>query len=252
LAIPKQFCTALLCSLFVLAGCSSSNLPGEFISGTHQNRQIEISDDIPPDSAMAAAIAPYAERLESRMQRELVISTGIFTKDKPEGTLGNLIADITRRRASLELKTWVDMSVINNGGLRRPLYEGSITVGDIYELMPFENTLVVLKMTGQQVQKLAGQLAQIGGEPVSGLRMRIENREARDIMVGSRTVMQDSTYWVATNSYLANGGGDMPALHHPKERIDTGVTIRRMIIDYLDDQQKLEPKKDFRIRQNGG
>lgn len=207
-----------------------------------------MNDGISPDSAMAATIVPYANRLESRMERELVVSNGVFTKDKPEGTLGNLIADITRRRASVELETWVDMSVMNNGGLRRPLYEGVITVGDIYELMPFENTLVILKMTGRNVQKLAGQIAQIGGEPVSGLRMRIEDDNALDIMVGARTIVPNSTYLVATNSYLANGGGDMPALHHTLERIETGVTIRQMIIDYLDDQQELEPKKDLRIR----
>jgi len=186
--------------------------------------------------------------MESIMDRVLVQSIGRFEVDQPEGTLGNLIADIVRRRASLELGTWVDMSVVNNGGLRRPITKGNVTVRDIYELMPFENTLVILTMSGKQVQKLADEIVETGGEPVSGLRLRKEGKKAEDVLVGTRTLSSDSTYLVATNNYLVDGGGNMPTLWNTIKVNDTGLSIRQVIIDYLEDKRTIEPQLDGRIR----
>lgn len=235
-------CTASGCA--VLQNNTIPPLNYQYVD--HNNTQIDNS--IAPDSLIASLIKPYAEDMESIMDRVLVQSIGRFEVDQPEGTLGNLIADIVRRRASLELGTWVDMSVVNNGGLRRPITKGNVTVRDIYELMPFENTLVILTMSGKQVQKLADEIVETGGEPVSGLRLRKEGKKAEDVLVGTRTLSSDSTYLVATNNYLVDGGGNMPTLWNTIKVNDTGLSIRQVIIDYLEDKRTIEPQLDGRIR----
>lgn len=246
----RIFISGLLIVLGTGSGCTvfqkSVNPPLTYQYVDHSNTQVDKS--IAPDSVTASLITPYAEELESIMHRVLVKSAGRFEVNQPEGTLGNLIADIVRRRASLELGTWVDMSVINNGGLRRPITKGKVTVRDIYELMPFENTLIILTMSGTQVQNLADEIVETGGEPVSGLRLRNEEGQAEDVLVGTRTLSADSTYLVATNNYLVDGGGSMPSLWEAAKVNDTGLSIRQVIIDYLEAKRTIEPQLDGRIR----
>ena len=75
--------------------------------------------------------------------------------------------------------------------------------------MPFENTISVLLLSGEQVRMLADQIAARRGEPVSGIRFRIEDGRAVDILVGAEPLRRNQEYWVATNSYVADGGDGM-------------------------------------------
>src|SRR5690606_12284314 len=117
--------------------------------------------------------------------------------------------------------------------LRNPLPQGDITVGHIFELMPFENTISVLTLSGVQVQRMADQIAADGGEPVSGIRFRINNGKATDILVNYEPLNPDSTYLVATNNYMADRGGSIEALWNPIHRVDLDVLIRDAMIEYI-------------------
>jgi 2',3'-cyclic-nucleotide 2'-phosphodiesterase (5'-nucleotidase family) len=171
-----------------------------------------------------------------------------IVKAKPEGALGNLTADMVRN-AMVSLRGHVvHMAVINNGGLRVPLYKGPITVGRVYELMPFDNTLVLLKLSGAQVLSLADELAKFGGEPVSGIRFRIEDGKAADVLLGVNSVDPEAEYWVATHNYLADGGGDFPTLWKPLERVDFAVNLRDVFIREFILHPNPEPRLEGRIR----
>ena len=239
--------TLLFAALLLLAGCGPlQKLNFEFSGQRHQSYAIDST--LVADSLLNAYISPYRSELYEEMDRVLVTATGDFTEGRPEGPLGNLIADILRRRAALLLNDWVDVGLMNGGGIRRPLYAGEVRVGDIYEMLPFENTLVILTMNGRQLQQLADEIAATGGEPISGMRMRMSGGKATDIIVGSRTVEPDSTYLVATNNYLADGGGRLSSLWKPLERMNTGLSVREIVITYLNDRQLIRPKVDYRIR----
>lgn len=233
--------------LLTLAGCSSTQEAlGPAKSGSIEYH--EITGEIIPDEAMAYFIEPYVAPIRHTMNRVLTVSEGSFTRAQPEGTLGNLAADILRSRAAYEMRTRVDVAIMNNGGLRIPLPEGDITVGQIFELMPFENHITVLKFSGNQILKLAGEIAAMGGEPVSGLRMRIQDGMARDVLVGHQNVNPERFYWVATNNWMADGGGDMPTLWEPIERVDHDLLIRDAFIEYLNHQTVIQPNIDHRLR----
>src|SRR5690606_33834419 len=142
----------------------------------------------------------------------------------PEGALGNFAADAMRTVAAEALGEPVDIAVTNNGGLRVPIPEGPITVGALFELMPFENALVLLTLSGTQVDSLAGQIARIGGEPVAGLTFTIEepSRRAVDVRVNGEPVDPGRLYRVVTSDYLADIGGGLPVLSEYRERVDVG------------------------------
>lgn len=61
----------------------------------------------------------------------------------PEGLLGNFVCDLTFDRARNQAKNTPDFCILNKGGLRTPVLKGPITRGKLFELMPFENEIVI-------------------------------------------------------------------------------------------------------------
>lgn len=208
----------------------------------------EIGPDIEENLAMNRLLAPYITDMSYRMGQVIAYSEAPITRDRPEGTLNNLSADIIRHWAVRELRHPVDIGVANFGGLRAPLPQGNITVGHIYELMPFENTIAVLRLTGSQVREMANQIAVRGGEPVSGIRFRIQDGRAVDILVGTEPLRDDRSYWVATNSFMADGGDGISVFLRVQERIDLPVLIRDAMISYIRSRRHLHYELEQRIR----
>jgi 2',3'-cyclic-nucleotide 2'-phosphodiesterase (5'-nucleotidase family) len=241
----------LLLVSFMMISCSASRNGVEhepyYLSG-FEYWNYSMADFIDDDEVIASIIVPYRTDIEGQLSTVLTRSTGIIERGKPEGALGNLTADILRNRATREIDKTVHIAILNNGGLRVPLPEGPVNIGHIFELMPFENHITILKLTGEQVISLADEIAAVGGEPVSGIRFRIKNGRAEDVLVGSRSVDPNERYWIATNNWLADGGGDMPTLWSPQERWDMQVLIRDAFIEYLKYMPVIEPVTDSRIR----
>jgi 2',3'-cyclic-nucleotide 2'-phosphodiesterase (5'-nucleotidase family) len=241
----------LLLVSVMMVSCSASRKGVEqepyYLSG-FEYWNYSMADFIEDDEAIASIIDPYRLDIEDQLNTVLTRSTGIIERGIPEGALGNLTADILRNRATREMDKTVHIAILNNGGLRVPLPEGPVNVGHIFELMPFENHITILKLSGEQVISLADEIAAVGGEPVSGIRFRIRNGRAEDVLVGNRTVVKHDIYWIATNNWLADGGGDMPTLWSPQERLDIQVLIRDAFIEYLKYMPVIEPVTDSRIR----
>jgi 2',3'-cyclic-nucleotide 2'-phosphodiesterase (5'-nucleotidase family) len=213
---------------------------------THRN--VRIDSNLVADPDILAFLHPYSSRLTVSMGMVIAEAPYDITKAKPEGALGNLTADMVRNAMVSMRGHVVHMAVINNGGLRVPLYKGPITVGRVYELMPFDNTLVLLKLNGAQVLKLADEIAAFGGEPVSGIRFRIDEGKAADVLLGVNSVNPEAEYWVATHNYLADGGGDFPTLWKPLERIDFAMNLRDVFIREFIYHPNPEPRLEGRIR----
>jgi len=239
---------SLLTALLLLTQCGTPERIYEYHPSEKDHIYYDIDDTIGDDETISEYIGPYVREMARTMNRVLTVSEGPFERGKPEGALGNLSADIVRYRATAELRKRVDVSVMNNGGLRVPLPEGEITVGHIYELMPFENYIAVLRFSGEQIRQIADELAAVNGEAVSGIRFRIVDGRARDILVDSLSVDPERHYWLATNNWMADGGGDAPTLWEPLERRNIDILIRDAIIEYLRVKESIAPYTDQRIR----
>ncbi len=240
--------TLFFAALLILTHCGTTEQVYDYTPADEAHIYYDIDGTLEDDEDISEYIAPYVRSMARTMNRVITISEGAFERGKPEGALGNLAADIVRYRATAGMGKRVDVSVMNNGGLRVPLPEGKITVGHIYELMPFENYIAVLRFTGEQLKQIADELASVNGEAVSGIRFRIVDGKARDILVDSLSVDPDRHYWVATNNWMADGGGDAPTLWEPLERRNIDVLIRNAIIEYLNVRETIAPYIDQRIR----
>lgn len=215
---------------------------------SYNSRNMQVNSEIKPDPTISAILAPYKKHVHKVMDKVVGYSTGTFKKGLPDGTLENLVADAIRTAAGNITGKNIDIGVISNSGIQAGLGKGKITLGMIYNVMPYNNHLVILSLTGKQVQALADEIAASNGEPVSGLRMSIINGKGEAVLIGSQTLHPDSVYTVATNDYLANGGGNLSALWKPKKRIDENLSIRKAITTYIENRGVISPLEDGRIR----
>lgn len=211
-------------------------------------------DSIAPDESVLKTIAPYKARLDSLMNVELILSEGEFKKAQPEGSLGNMVCDVLMQYAKSK-KFEPHLCLLNNGGLRIPvIYKGPVTVRTVYELMPFENQLLLVRISGKQFYELMKMIAESGGAPVAGIEMVIQDKNIHNLLVQGKPFDESKSYWVLTSDYLANGGDKYDALKNPLEKIDMNKLIRDALIEMLDkmdtDGAHLIPVTDGRIRKN--
>lgn len=238
--------TAIL--LFTFLGCSSSKGTLTYQIKSAQGDNHIVNDDIEPDEDMAYFIEPYAGPIRARMNRVLTVSEGTFTVNQPEGSLGNLVADITRSRATYLTRARVDIAVLSNNRLRSPLSEGEITVSDVFDVMPFDYSITVMKFSGRQILNIADEIAAAGGEPISGMRLRIQDGKASDVLIGYRSIDPEQEYLLATSNWAAEGGGDISTLWEPLDRTDHELLIRDALVDYLNNRSTIQPQIDYRLR----
>lgn len=194
--------------------------------------------DARPDAEAIALLTPYKYRVDSMMGH--VIGTSAIDMDahRPESLLSNLVADILREAASSTLGRPADMGLVNMGGLRTTLSRGSITMGDAYEILPFENSLCILTLRGSSLRKLFENIAYRLGEGVSGVRLEVSaDRKLLDATIGGLPIDDDRLYTVATIDYLAEGNDGMSALTEATSRIcPPGATLRSLFITYVEQQ----------------
>tara|TARA_R100001143_G_C3361193_1_gene136091 strand:+ start:4740 stop:5450 length:711 start_codon:yes stop_codon:yes gene_type:complete len=202
-----------------------------------------------PDSEIAALLNAYRPGVDAVMDKPIAVVKDTLRFDKPESALGNMAADALRFRAALELRKFVHLGIIGEGSFKTYLIPGTLTLGDVYEFMPYENHLVILQLKGDQVIELIDQVASVGGAPVSGARFRIDaDNRARGLLVNAEVVDLNKEYLVATSSWAANGGDQFPALWNAAGRIDLDLSVKDLYVDFFQGRSELYNETDGRIR----
>ena len=164
-----------------------------------------------------------------------VVGTLSVTMDKgqPESSLGDWMADAYLYMAREKFKTKVDGAMMNFGGIRlTQLAAGPITRGKVFELMPFDNLLILQKMTGAQLQQLLDHIASRNGWPLAGITMEIKDKKAVNIKVGGELLDNAATYVIANSDFVANGGDDAAMLRSIPQ-INMGYLMRDALFDYI-------------------
>lgn len=199
-----------------------------------------IDASVPDDPAVTTAIAPYRARV---VALETVIGRldGELRKGGiGGGSLGNFVTDAisARARAALPNET-IAVAITNSGGLRKnSITAGDIRISDIYELLPFENSLVAVDLTGEQLLRflrviVARRDAQSGARIVYRRNVEQNADELISARLGNREIDRAATYTVVTIDYLVNRGGDYAVLQEASRTRPLGVTLRDAVLDYV-------------------
>lgn len=183
------------------------------------------------DAHIETVIRPYRDSMQAEMKQVLVISDTVLTKSQPESDLGNLLAEILLDKSQKYTGRKVDIAVINFGGIRiTQLPKGSITNENAFELMPFDNKIVLLEIDGATLHGLFDKMASTGGTPIAGARYVIDNKKATNIIIQGKPIDPAGRYTVSISDYLANGGDNLDVLK-PIPQISTGVLLRDAFIE---------------------
>ena len=221
-------------ALLVLFSCSTSY---NIQSSDSNITEVKAS----ADSSVLAIIAPYQKAIEAEMNEILTYSKIRLTKKGTESLLGNFVTDLCLNYSDAHL------CVMNNGGLRTSIDKGPISRGKIYELMPFENELVVLELNKEDYLELLDYICKRGGEPFSGISI-IMDKEG-NVLSNSWPVNFENNekVKVITSDYLANGGDKMSFFQN-KEQYKVGLKLRDAIIDHCNKNDTIIATLDGRIK----
>ena len=198
-----------------------------------------IDSSIPDDAAVDKMLAAYSPKVH-----ELDVVLGKLKGELRKGgagsgSLGNFVADGMRAEASLKLGKHVDLALMNGGGLRRnTIGEGDLRARDIFELLPFENALVTMDLTGEQVLKLLGVVV-TSREAQSGARITYiikadKSFQLESAKLGDKEIDSSATYTIVTIDYLVSVGGERYGiLQQGKNTKALGITLRDAMMEYL-------------------
>ncbi len=228
-----KYYIGLMAIAVLFNGCA----PKYLYQTIHLSREIKINNEIAADAKVDSIINPYKMQLDSTMNAVLAYCDTELIKARPSSSLGNFFSDAIRYEAEKKSGGPVDVTLINYGGIRlNALSAGNITLGKVYELMPFDNQVVVLKMSGKVLADVLDYVAMQGGWPVSGVSFTIKKNSAVNIFIGNKAFDITATYTVAVSDYIANGGDNLSMLKLiPQQKID--LLMRDALVDYLKDMQ---------------
>jgi 2',3'-cyclic-nucleotide 2'-phosphodiesterase (5'-nucleotidase family) len=196
-----------------------------------------------PDPDVAAIVDYYEAQVEAAKNEVIGETTTAITRNyRYESAMGDWVTDIMRA-----YDPGIDFAFTNSGGLRADIDAGPITFGEVFEAQPFDNTLVVVELTGAEVRQVLaeGITGQHGLIQVSGLRFAFDYGTAA---VGDSTIVGDvidmstglpldpaATYYVAVNDFMANGGdhyGTLPG----NPQVNTYALVRDVVVSWIKSQ----------------
>jgi 2',3'-cyclic-nucleotide 2'-phosphodiesterase (5'-nucleotidase family) len=192
---------------------------------------------------------------------EVALDSTFTTNYHEESNYGNLITDAMREASGAEV------AITNAGGIRSDsVYDpGNVTGGDVFNTLPFANTLVTVELNGTELERvLASQIVTLEsdtgqqfGEEISQQTSGVDfewvphedvapEDRIRDLHVNGEPVRPDETYTVAVNSYIADGGSGYP-LENATRVNETDTLLAELVVDYMEAQGTVAPEVEGRM-----
>ncbi|WP_316830888.1 5'-nucleotidase C-terminal domain-containing protein [Pedobacter aquatilis] len=224
-------------SFFIAAMALLFSCKSHFDLVRANRNQYAINSAVPADSAVIKTYLPYKLKMDEQMNAVIGRTDSALVKTRgPESRLGNFFADACLSEAK-KIDNTIDFAMPSTtGGLRNSLPKGDIKLSNVFELMPFENELLVLKLKGKDVLDLCKFIAQTGGQPVSALKLKIENKAPVEILINGKAFDVSKTYNVLTSDYIAGGGDDSFGMANPLEKKVLKLKVRDALIQYIKNQ----------------
>lgn len=206
-----------------------------------------------PDLAIARIIERYGRDLDVKLKEVVgeLAAPARRRRGLSSSSAGNWLADVTRRAGGAEI------GFMNKGGIRCELEAGPVTRGDVYRIMPFENVVVSMDLTGAEVRALLERHLRPGAFPAlewSGLEVEVVQGggdgeyELGAVRAGGRPLDPERTYRVAANSFLASGGDGFVVFRDGRNRKEDGRLFRDAIAADLAERSPVTPPAEERLK----
>lgn len=227
-AMRNKIKAYLILLLAFLASCKTAFQPTKV-----EYKDYSISAQQPKDSSLLVMIQPYSDSVYKSMNEVVGVADATLEKKLPESSLGNFMADAMLYAAQKQFGKKVDAAFVNYGGIRiNQVPKGPVTKGKIFELMPFDNLVVIQQVKGDVLQQFLDLTASRGGWPTAGITMQIADKKAVNVKVGGQPLDPAKTYAVVNSDYVANGGDDAAMLKTLPQQ-NRGYLMRDALFDYI-------------------
>ena len=209
-----------------------------------------ITDSVPADPEVKAIVDRYQAELQEALGKTVGEATTDILRGSGETEMGNFVTD--------SMRTYypdVDFAFTNAGGLRANIDAGPITLEEIYAVLPFNNTLVTMELTGAQVEQVLeeGANSQYGTVQVSGLKWAYDadapfgDRVTRVTLPDGTPIDPNATYKIATNNFMAAGGDRFTTLTQGQNTTDTQINLVDTVVRYLEQNSPVDPQVEGRL-----
>jgi 2',3'-cyclic-nucleotide 2'-phosphodiesterase (5'-nucleotidase family) len=205
-------------------------------------RLLTVDSSIPDDPDVLKIIAPYEEKVRELSKVIGRLEAGLSKTGVGGGSLGNFVTDAIRAQAQAKLGRPIVLAMVNNGGLRKiEIAAGELRASDIFELLPFENALVAVDVTGAQLTKI---LQVVTRDAQSGARIQFKwnDRDRPEFISGKlvdangkeQEIDPNQTYTIITIDYLMRlNSGAYAILQEGKNPTPLNVTLRDAVMSYV-------------------
>lgn len=248
--VLKHF--VLLLTFSVVVSCATQNYSVTKIEG----KKVAITEKLAAVSEIETFIKPYRENIDKDLSEILAYCPETLDKSKGQWqtNIGNFLADITLKAGTkifeLRENKKIDICLLNHGGIRTLIPKGYVTARNAYEVMPFENSAIVVALKGEQILEIANYIvSEKKPHPLSGMSFTIEkDNSVTSIFVQGKPLENDKTYYVVTSDYLSNGGDNMNFFKKGTEKIYLDYKLRNILIDNFKEVDTLKINNDVRIK----
>lgn len=252
--VIKYYFFVLFVTLVFLVSCTSA----KYQLTKEQAKNIPVSESISQKTNIENFIVPYRERINKEMSTVLAENAHDLVKDRETTLLNteisNFMADATFEMVSGAYKKRtgkdIDFVMLNWGGIRSDLPKGAITMESAFNLMPFENEVIILTMPGAKVKELTDYL--IHHRLPHPLSKQVSLQITKDgkithFTINGKPFDPNKTYVIATSDYLYNGGDEMYFFKGALNADRIGYKLRNVLIDYFKKIDILDAKEDHRF-----
>jgi 2',3'-cyclic-nucleotide 2'-phosphodiesterase (5'-nucleotidase family) len=226
-----------IAAILALSSCTTHYT----VSGVSRTRLlVDKTYDRPLSEEVTTFMSPYKGKVDELMSPVLGRTPTPLVAGRPESPLSNLLSDILVWSGKLYGEK-PDFGVYNIGGIRASLAQGDITIGDVFDVAPFENKVCFLTLSGEKVFELMGQIAYRGGEGVSReVRLVItkDNKLVR-ATIGGKEIDPKADYRVTTIDYLIQGNDGLSELGKGKDLVapqEERNNTRYIIMNYFKEE----------------
>ncbi len=222
-------------ALLLLNSCGTQRQAAYSLGGLSPSR-VAMDSLVISDASTDVYISTFRDSVTAKMSKVIGYADVPLTLSVPESPLSNFVADLMLSEAVIIAQnqglTVPVLAIVNIKGLRTQLPQGNLTVGNIYQLMPFENEMVMVELSGNEVLDLYKHMVTMGGDGIGGGSFKIKDGKVIDAMVGGEPVDANRTYCIATSDYLANAG-DKYYVFSKSKQVILGITLRDIIMNHV-------------------
>ena len=229
-------------AIFLTTSCKTETYTAEKLTAS----QTQIDSSITAVDQIENYIAPYKKSLDVQMNVPLSYNpAAMYKNDTPLNTrIGNMMAAISRGQGepvyTSRTGNKVDVVLLNNGGIRAGIPKGDVTLRTAYEVMPFENEIVVAELAPEQMRELVNYLAtRQAAHPFDGLQIELQGNNIKSVTLDGKPITYDRNYFVMTSDYLLTGGDNMDFFTKAVSSTRIDYKIRNAMIDYFKETDTL-------------